>query len=189
MQPYISETIGRNTVLKDLRTKLYQDRIIFIDGDITSERANSVVMQLLWLKADNPDKDIDIYINSFGGCVYSGYAIKDVIHSLDCKVNTYGVGTCMSMGGYLLSCGTGVRSATKNCRIMLHAVSSHSQGTIHDIEVDFKETKYLHDKIIQDVLESSKGKLDKDTLLEKTQRDWYMSPEEAIKFGIIDKVV
>jgi len=182
--PSVIETIGRSSRAFDLPTKLLQDRIIYLGEDVNEETSNSIIMQLLWLNADAPGKEIDFYINSPGGSVYDGLAIKDVIDNLKCKVNTIGLGICASMGAYLLSAGTGERKATKNCRIMIHSVSSGTRGTIHDIEIDYKETKYLQDKLMQDITDFSKGKSSLETIIEKSQRDCYMSPEEAIELGI-----
>jgi ATP-dependent Clp protease, protease subunit len=184
--PSVIETTGRSSRAFDLPTKLLQDRIVYLGEEVNEETSNSIIMQLLWLNADAPDKDIDFYINSPGGSVYDGLAIKDVMDNLKCKVNTIGLGMCASMGAYLLSAGTGERKATKNCRIMIHSVSSGTRGTIHDIEIDYKETKYLQDKLMQDITDFSKGKSSLESIIEKSKRDCYMSPEEAIELGLID---
>ncbi len=146
-------------------------------------------MQLLWLSSNQPGVDIDLYINSPGGCVYNGYAIKDIIDTIDCKVNTLGIGMCASMGAYLLSAGTGTRKATKHCRIMIHSVRSGTQGPIQDMQVDFEETQYLQDSILNDIATFTKGKSTIEDLKSKTQRDYYMNPEESLVLGLIDKIV
>lgn len=186
--PNVIETTGRGSKAWDLPTKLLNDRIIYFGSDVNPDTANYTIMQLLWLNADNPDEPIDLYINSPGGSVYDGLAIKDVIDKLDCKVNTVGVGICMSMGAYLLAAGTGTRKAMKNCRIMIHSVSSGTVGTFHDMKVDYEETKYLQDKMIRDIANFTKGKSTVDDIEKMCQRDAYMSPKKAVKLGIIDEI-
>lgn len=187
--PSVIETVGRSSKAFDLPTKLLQDRIIYLCGVIDEESANMVIMQLLWLQADNEAEPINLYINSPGGDVYQGLGIRDIMDGISCKVNTVGVGLCASMGAYLLAAGTGHRSATKNCRIMIHSVSSGSSGTFHDIEVDYEETKYLQDTMINDITEFTKGKATARQIKDKTMRDCYMNVDEAIGLGLIDKKV
>ena len=187
--PSVIETTGRSTKSFDLPTKLLQDRLIYLGGEVTPELANIVIMQLLWLNTDDPESDINLYINSPGGSVYDGLAIKDVIHTINAKVNTVGVGICASMGAYLLSAGTGERKATDNCRIMIHSVSGGAVGTFQDIEIDYKETKHLQDKMIEDIAGFTKGKSTVDEIVSKTQRDYYMNVEEAKEIGLIDSIV
>lgn len=187
--PHVIEKTGRSEKPIDLPSRLLQDRIVYFGTDVNSDTANVAIMQLLWLAADDPDKEIDFYINSPGGSVYDGLAIKDVIDSIPCKVNTVGVGMCASMGAYLLSAGTGERKAMKNCRIMIHSVSSGTMGTFHDMEIDYEETKYLQDRLLVDIANYTKGKSSVDVLKMKTQRDYYMSAEEAVNLGLIDTVL
>ena len=187
--PNIIEKVGRSQKLYDLPTKLLQDRIIYFSDEVHTASANYTIMQLLWLNSDNPEEPISLYINSPGGCVYDGLAIKDIIDNLDCKVNTVGVGMCASMGAYLLSAGTGERRVTKNCRIMIHSVSSGTYGTYHDMEIDYEETKFLQKKMLEDMAGFTDGKTSLATLKRKTQRDYYMTAEEAIKMGLIDSIV
>ena len=188
-EPSVIETIGRSSKAFDLASKLLQDRIIFLGDQIMSDNTNSIIMQMLWLAADSPEEPISLYINSPGGVIYDGLAIKDIMDDIPCKVNTVGVGMCASMGAYLLAAGTGTRRVTKNCRIMLHSASSGTKGTIHDMAVDFNETKYMNDKLLEDIVSFSCGKLTEELLNKATQRDHYMNPEEAINMGIIDAVV
>lgn len=187
--PSIIETTGRSSRSFDLPTKLLQNRIVYLAGEINDESANVVVMQLLWLNADNPDEPINLYINSPGGSVYAGLAIKDLMYSLDCKVNTFGVGLCASMGAYLLAAGTGERAATQNTRILIHSVSAGTIGTVHDMEIDFKESKFMHDHLLSDLESFTKGKSTRKSLNTKTKRDYYMGVQEAIKLGLLDAVV
>lgn len=187
--PHVIEKTGRSEKPIDLPSRLLQDRIIYFGTDVNSDTANIAIMQLLWLAADDPDKDIDFYINSPGGSVYDGLAIKDIFDSIPCKVNTVGVGMCASMGAYLLAAGTGTRKAMKNCRIMIHSVSSGTMGTFHDIEIDYEETKFLQDRLLVDISNYTKGKSTLETIKMKTQRDYYMSAEEAVILGLIDSKI
>lgn len=187
--PHVIEKTGRSEKPIDLPSRLLQDRIIYFGTDVNSDTANIAIMQLLWLAADDPEKDIDFYINSPGGSVYDGLAIKDVMDTLPCKVNTVGVGMCASMGAYLLSAGTGTRKAMKNTRIMIHSVSSGTIGTIHDMKVDYEETKFLQDQLMKDIAGYTKGKSTVEEIDDLCKRDNYMSAEEAIQLGLIDTVV
>lgn len=187
--PHVVEKTGRSEKPIDLPSRLLQDRIVYLGDSVSPESANIVIMQLLWLAADKPEEPINFYINSPGGSVYDGLAIKDIIDSISCPVNTVGVGICMSMGAYLLSCGTGVRKAMKNCRIMIHSVSSGMGGTFHDMKVDYEETKFLQDQMMMDIAKYSKGKSTVQEIEEFCKRDKYMSSAEAIELGLIDEIV
>lgn len=189
--PYITKQIGRSTKLVDIPTEMLSQRIVFLGTGIDDYIANSIVQQLMWL-ATVGTEDIDLYIQSPGGSCYAGLMIKDCIDILakqGIKVNTIGTGMVASMGAYLLASGTGKRKATKNCRIMIHSVSSGSRGTIHDMEVDFNESKYLNDKLMVDIANFTKGKSTVEDIQKKCQRDCYMSPEECIQYGLIDAIV
>ena len=187
--PSIIERIGKNSKVYDIPTKMLEDRIVFLNEEIDSDVANSIIMQLLWLASDNPDEPIDLYIKSPGGSVYDGLALKDIIHKIPCKVNTIAIGMVASMGAYLLSAGTGVRKALRNSRIMIHSVSSGTRGTIIDMQVDLKETEYLNDKLMKDMSEFSKGKMSIEDVEKYCQRDYYMSPEDAKDLGLIDEII
>ena len=190
--PYITKQIGRSTKLIDIPTEMLSQRIIFLGTAIDDYVANSIVQQLMWL-ATVSSEDIDLYIQSPGGSVYAGLSIADCINLLDkqgIKVNTIGTGMVASMGAYLLSAGTGVRKATKNCRIMVHSVSSGTgYSTVHDQRVHIKETEFLQKQLMLDIVNNSKGKLTIEELNAKSERDWHMSPDEAIKTGLIDAIV
>jgi len=187
--PSIIEKNGRSSKVFDLPTKLFQDRIIYLGSNINRESTNSIIMQLLWLNTNDPKKPIDLFINSRGGDVNNGLAIKDIIYTLKCKVNTIGTGECSSMAAYLLAAGTGERKTTKNCRIMIHSVSSGTIGKIQDMEIDYKEAKYIHEKILLDIAQFTKGKSSVKVLRNKINRDYYMTPDEAIKLGLIDFIM
>lgn len=187
--PYITKTIGRSVKLVDIPTEMLSQRIIYLGTEIDDFVANSIIQQMMWLATVN-DEPIDLYIQSPGGSVYAGLAISDCIDSLNkngIKVNTIGTGLVASMGAYLLAAGTGTRQATKNCRIMLHSVSSGvGYSTYHDQKVNFKETEYLQQQLMIDIVNSSKGKLTLEVLNIKCERDWYINTDDAIKYGIID---
>lgn len=187
--PNVIEKTGRSEKPIDLPSRLLQDRIVYLGEDVNPDTANIVIMQMLWLAADNPDLPINFYINSPGGSVYDGLAIKDIIDHIPCKVNTVGVGMCASMGAYLLACGTGERRAMKHCRIMIHSVSSGTMGTFHDMKIDYEETKFLQDSLLIDIANFTNGKSTLETIRTKTLRDFYMSAEDAKMLGLIDKVV
>ena len=188
--PYITKTIGRSVKLVDIPTEMLSQRIIYLGTEIDDFVANSIIQQMMWLATVNDDP-IDLYIQSPGGSVYAGLGIVDCIDSLNkngVKVNTIGTGLVASMGAYLLAAGTGTRQATKNCRIMLHSVSSGvGYSTYHDQKVNFKETEYLQQQIAIDIVNSSKGKLTLEVLNIKCERDWYINTDDAIKYGIIDE--
>ena len=188
--PYITKTIGRSVKLVDIPTEMLSQRIIYLGTEIDDFVANSIIQQMMWLATVN-DEPIDLYIQSPGGSVYAGLSISDCIDSLNkngIKVNTIGTGLVASMGAYLLAAGTGTRQATKNCRIMLHSVSSGvGYSTYHDQKVNFKETEYLQQQIAIDIVNSSKGKLTLEVLNIKCERDWYINTDDAIKYGIIDE--
>lgn len=189
--PYITKQIGRSTKLVDIPTEMLSQRIIFLGTEVDDYVANSLIQQMMWLSTVG-EEDIDLYIQSPGGSVYAGRAISDCMDILakkGIKVNTIGTGIVASMGAYLLASGTGTRKATKNCRIMTHAVSSGSRGTIHDMEIDFNESKYLNDSLMVDLVNFSKGKSTLEDIKKKTERDNYMSPEEAIITGLIDAII
>lgn len=186
--PYITKTIGRSVKLVDIPTEMLSQRIIYLGTEIDDFVSNNIIQQMMWLATVNDDP-IDLYIQSPGGSVYAGLAIKDCIDSLNKNgviVNTIGTGLVASMGTYLLAAGTGTRQATKNCRIMLHSVSSGTRGTIIDMLVDLEETKYLNDSIMVDITNFTKNKSTIEDIKKKCERDCYMSAEDAVYAGIID---
>jgi len=187
--PEIIEKTGRNKRGFTIPTKLYEKGIITLMNEVDDDLAYTIITQLLYLDTLDTDEHIKLYINSPGGVVTAGLAIYDTINSMRRKVDTIGMGSCASMGQFLLTCGTGERKALKNARIMMHSVSSGAQGTVHDIKIDFEETQYLQDKLMSIMSGMTKGKLSLDDIEKMTQRDKYLSPEECIKYGLIDSVV
>jgi ATP-dependent Clp protease, protease subunit len=187
--PYVIERSSRGERSYDIFSRLLMDRIVFLGSPIGDDVANVIIAQLLFLQADNPEKDIYLYINSPGGSVYAGLAIYDTIQFLSCPVNTYCMGIAASMGSFLLSAGTkGKRYALPNSRIMLHQPSmSFSQGTAADLEIQAKEILYLRERLNQIYSDNTGQPIER--INEDLDRDRFMSPEEAKEYGLIDTVI
>jgi len=187
LTPYVIEDTGRGERSMDIYSRLLKDRIIFIGTEICDQVANVVVAQLLFLKMEDPKKDISLYINSPGGQITSGLAIYDTMRYLGCDIHTYCIGQAASMAALLLSSGTkGKRFALPNSRIMLHQPYGGIMGTSEDIALQAREILELK-KITSRILsENTKQSIEK--ILEDSERDFYMNAEEAIKYGLIDAV-
>ena len=187
--PYVIERSSRGERSYDIFSRLLMDRIVFLGNPITDDVANVIIAQLLFLQADNPEKDIYLYINSPGGSVYAGLAIFDTIQFLSCPVNTYCMGIAASMGSFLLSAGTkGKRYALPNSRIMLHQPSmSFARGTAADLEIQAKEILYLRERLNRIYAENTGQPIER--INEDLDRDRFMSPEEARDYGLIDTVI
>src|SRR5690606_33656131 len=183
--PYVIERSSRGERSYDIFSRLLMDRIVFLGSAINDDVANVIIAQLLFLQADNPEKDIYLYINSPGGSVYSGLAIYDTIKFLSCPVNTYCMGIAASMGSFLLAAGTKwKRYALPNSRIMLHQPSGGTQGTAADIEIQAKEILYLRERLNKIYAENTGQPMER--INEDLDRDRFMSPEEAKVYGLID---
>ena len=186
--PYVIERSSRGERSYDIFSRLLMDRIIFLGTPINDDVANIIIEQLLFLQADNPEKDIYIYINSPGGSVYSGLAIYDTMQFLTCPVNTYCMGIAASMGSFLLAAGTkGKRYALPNSRIMLHQPSGGTQGTAADVEIQAKEILYLRERLNEIYAKNTGQPVERIT--EDLDRDRFMSPDEAKEYGLIDHVI
>lgn len=186
--PYVIERSSRGERSYDIFSRLLMDRIIFLGSPVDDNVANVVIAQLLFLQADNPEKDIYLYINSPGGSVYSGLAIYDTIQYLTAPVATMCMGMAASMGALLLAAGTkGKRSALPNSRIMIHQPSGGSQGTAADIEIQAREILYARERL-NEILAFHTGQ-PIERIAEDVDRDRFMSPAEAVEYGIIDHVV
>lgn len=171
----------------DIYSRLLEDRIIFLTGEITDEIANSVVAQLIFLEGKDPEKDISLYINSPGGSVSAGLAIYDTMNFIKCDVTTICVGLAASMGAFLLSSGAkGKRFALPNSEIMIHQPLGGAQGQASDIEIQANHIKRIKEKINHVLSEQSGQPLEK--VQKDTDRDFYMSAEEALEYGLIDKI-
>ncbi|MFV0340256.1 MAG: ATP-dependent Clp protease proteolytic subunit [Parachlamydiaceae bacterium] len=188
LTPYVIEDTGRGERSMDIYSRLLKDRIIFIGTDITDHVANVVVAQLLFLKMEDPKKDVHIYINSMGGYITAGLAIYDTLQWLGCTINTYCIGQASSMGALLLTAGTkGKRFALPHSRIMIHQPSGGVGGTSADIDLQAKEILVLK-KMLNEILAEKTGQT-VEQIAQDSERDFYMSPEEAKKYGLIDEVI
>ena len=186
--PYVIERTSRGERSYDIFSRLLMDRIIFLGNPVTDEVANVIVAQLLFLDADDPERDINMYINSPGGSVYAGMAIYDTMQHLRAPVATYCVGVAASMGAVLLAGGTaGKRNALPNSRIMIHQPSSGAQGTAADIEIQAKEILFIRERLNQILSDHTGQPVEK--VAEDVDRDRFMSPVEAQEYGLIDRVL
>jgi ATP-dependent Clp protease protease subunit len=185
--PYIIERSSRGERTYDIFSRLLMDRIVFLGAPINDDVSNIIIAQLLFLDADNPEKDIYMYVNSPGGVVSSGMAIYDTMQHMRAPVNTICMGMAASMGSFLLAAGTkGKRSALPHARIMIHQPSGGSQGTASDIEIQAREILYLRTKMNELYAKHTGQSIDQ---IEKDMdRDRYMSADEAKTYGIIDSV-
>ena len=186
--PMVVESSGHGERGYDIYSRLLKDRIILLGTPVDDDVANLVIAQLLFLQAEAPGKDIDLYINSPGGSVTAGLAIYDTIQSISCDVKTYCIGQCASMGALLLSSGTaGKRFALPHSRIMIHQPWGGAQGSAADIEIQSKEILRLR-SILNSILSRHTGKNLK-TIEKDTNRDFFMSASEAAAYGIVDSVI
>jgi ATP-dependent Clp protease, protease subunit len=186
--PYVIERSSRGERSYDIFSRLLMDRIIFLGTPIDDNVANIVIAQLLFLEADNPEKEIFLYINSPGGSVYAGLAIYDTVQYLKSPVATMCMGMAASMGSLLLAAGAaGKRSALPNSRIMIHQPSGGSQGTAADIEIAAREILYARERL-NGILAKHTGQT-VEKIADDVDRDRFMSPLEAKEYGIIDHVV
>ncbi|SMB95460.1 ATP-dependent Clp protease proteolytic subunit [Deinococcus hopiensis] len=186
--PYVIEQTGRGERMYDIYSRLLKDRIIFVGTPIESQMANTIVAQLLLLDSQNPEQEIQMYINCPGGEVYAGLAIYDTMRYIKAPVSTICVGIAMSMGSVLLMAGDkGKRLALPNSRIMIHQGSSGFRGNTPDVEVQARETLFLRDRMVD--LYHTHTSLPHDKLLRDMERDYFMTPAEAQKYGLIDAVI
>ncbi|CAM3737549.1 ATP-dependent Clp protease proteolytic subunit [Deinococcus frigens] len=186
--PYVIEQTGRGERSYDIYSRLLKDRIIFVGTPVESQMANAIVAQLLLLDSQNPEQEIQMYINCPGGEVYAGLAIYDTMRYIKAPVSTICVGMAMSMGSVLLMAGDrGKRLALPNSRIMIHQGSSGFRGNTPDVEVQAKETLKMRDTLIG--LYNKHTDLPHDKLLRDMERDYFMSGEEAKQYGLIDSVI
>ena len=186
--PYVVEDTGRGERAMDIYSRLLKDRIVMIGQEITEPLANTVIAQLLFLMSEDPKKDIQIFINSPGGYITAGLAIYDTIRFLGCDVNTYCIGQAASMGALLLSAGTkGKRYALPHSRMMIHQPSGGIIGTSADIQLQAAEILTLKRHLANILAECTGQHVEK--IIEDSERDFFMGAEEAIAYGLIDKVV
>lgn len=188
MIPTVIEQSGRGDRAFDIYSRLMRDRIIFLAEPIESEMANRIVAQMLFLEAEDPDKDIYLYINSPGGSVLAGLGIYDTMNHIRPDVCTICYGFAASMGAFLLGAGAkGKRTSLPNARIMIHQPSGGAQGQAVDIEIQAREILYLKRRINQSMADYTGKSLEQ--IEEDTERDFFMSAQEAMEYGLIDRVI
>jgi ATP-dependent Clp protease, protease subunit len=185
--PYVIEDTGRGERAMDIFSRLLKDRIIFIGTEINDQVANTVIAQLLFLRAEDPKKDVNLYINSPGGIISSALAIYDTMQFMSYEINTYCLGQSASMAALLLAAGTkGKRFALPNSRIMIHQPSGGVTGSSADIALQAQEILVLK-KMCATIMSDLTGKTS-EQILEDSERDLFMGPKEALNYGIIDKI-
>lgn len=186
--PYVVEKSGREERVYDIYSRLLKDRIVFLGTQVNDEVANIIVAQMLFLQSDDPKADIHLYINSPGGSVSAGMAIYDTMQFVTCDVATYCIGQAASMGAVLLTAGAaGKRHALPNARIMIHQPLAGMQGTAEEIAIHAKEFRRIKQKMNEIMLKHTGHPLEK---IEKdTDRDRFMSAEEAAEYRLVDKVI
>ncbi|WP_088833184.1 ATP-dependent Clp endopeptidase proteolytic subunit ClpP [Paenibacillus tyrfis] len=186
--PYVVEQTGRGERTYDIYSRLLQDRIVFLTGPVTDEAANAIIAQLLFLDADDPDKEIKLYINSPGGSIAAGLAIYDAMRHVKPDVSTLCIGLAASMGAFLLSGGTkGKRYALPNSEVMIHQPLGGAQGQASDIEIGARRILKLRDKL-NGLLAAHTGQ-PLDTVERDTDRDYFMNAQDALAYGIIDQIL
>ena len=186
--PTVIEQSGRGERAFDIYSRLLRERIIFLGTEINDQVSDSLVAQLLYLEAEDPSKDIQIYVNSPGGSVTAGLAIYDTMQQISPDIVTICFGVAASMGAFLLSGGTkGKRLALPNSRIMIHQPLGGAQGQAVEIEIQAKEILYLKKTLNNLLCEHTGQPLEK--IVEDTERDYFLSPSEAVSYGLIDKVI
>jgi ATP-dependent Clp protease protease subunit len=187
MVPMVVEQTARGERAYDIYSRLLKDRIIFLVGPVEDYMANLVVAQMLFLESENPDKDINLYINSPGGSVTAGLSIYDTMQFVKPNVSTLCVGQAASMGAFLLAAGaSGKRYALPNSRMMLHQPSGGSRGVASDIEIQAQEILLMREQL-NDIIAKHTGQ-DVETVAKDTDRDFWMSPDAAKEYGLVDQV-
>ena len=188
MVPMVIEQSGRGERAYDIYSRLLRERIVFLVGPVNDHSANLVVAQLLFLESENPDKDIYLYINSPGGSVSAGMSIYDTMQFIKPNVSTLCIGLAASMGAFLLAAGEkGKRLSLPNSRVMIHQPSGGSQGMASDIEIQAKEILYLRERLARIMADNTGQTIEQ--IHKDTDRDRFMSSEEAVEYGLIDKVL
>ncbi len=185
--PVVIEKDGSNERAYDLYSRLLKDRIVFVGTPVEDQMANAIIAQLLFLEANDPDKDIFMYINSPGGVVSAGMAIYDVMRYIKPDIQTLCVGSAASMGCFLLAGGTpGKRFSLPHSRIMMHLISGGQRGNMEDVRVQFHEMEAVHELMLSIFAENTGHSFEE--MVAAVQRDKFMSPAEALEFGVIDEI-
>lgn len=186
--PYVVEKSGREERVYDIYSRLLKDRIMFLGQQVNDEISNSLVAQMLFLQSEDPKADIHLYINSPGGSITAGLAIYDTMQFVSCDVATYCIGQAASMGAVLLTAGAkGKRFALPSARIMIHQPLAGMQGSAHEIEIHVEELRRVKRKMNEIMIRHTGHSLEK--IEEDTDRDRFMSADESVEYGLIDKVV
>ena len=186
--PYVIDNTGKGERSYDIYSRLLEDRVIFLTGEINDAVANTVVAQLIYLEGLDPDKDISLYINSPGGSVTAGLAIYDTMNYIKCDVSTICIGMAASMGAFLLSSGAkGKRFALKNSEIMIHQPLGGAQGQASDIKIQADHIMRIKHKLNSILAENSSQPYE--VIEQDTDRDNYMSAEDALEYGLIDEII
>ena len=186
--PIVIESSGRGERSFDIYSRLLRDRIVFLNSEVNDQTASLIVAQLLFLESEDPDKDISLYINSPGGSVSAGMAIYDTMQYIKCDVSTICIGMAASMGAFLLSSGTkGKRLALPNAEIMIHQPSAGTQGQITDMAIHLKRLEIVKTRLTG-ILAANTGK-PLDVVRADCERDNFMTAQEAMEYGLIDKVI
>jgi len=186
--PMVVEQSGRGERAYDIYSRLLKERVIFLVGPVNDQMANLIVAQMLFLESENPDKDISLYINSPGGSVSAGLAILDTMNFIKPDVSTLCTGLAASMGAFLLAAGAkGKRFSLPNSRVMIHQPSGGSQGMASDIEIQAKEILYLRERLARIMSDNTGQSIEQ--IHRDTDRDRFMSADESVEYGLIDKVL
>ena len=186
--PYVVEQTSKGERSYDIYSRLLKDRIVFLDGEVTDESASVIVVQLLFLEAEDPTKDINLYINSPGGSVTAGFAIYDTMNYIKCDVSTICIGMAASMGAFLLSSGAkGKRFALPNAEVMIHQPLGGAKGQATEIQIVAEQILKTKKKL-NSILAKNTGK-SVEVITADTERDNYMEAQEAMEYGLIDKVI
>ncbi len=185
--PHVVETTHRGERTWDIFSRLLKDRIVFLGSAVDDDVANIIIAQFLFLESEDPDKDIQLYINSPGGVVTAGLAIFDTMQYVRCPVSTICIGQAASMGALLLGAGEkGRRYALPHSRIMIHQPLGGARGQATDIEIQAREIRHMKD-VVTDILVSATGK-NRDDIIRDIERDFYMGPVQAKEYGLIDEI-
>jgi ATP-dependent Clp protease protease subunit len=186
--PMVIEQSGRGERAYDIYSRLLKERVIFLVGPVNDQMANLIVAQMLFLESENPDKDISLYINSPGGSVSAGLAIFDTMNFIKPDVSTLCTGLAASMGAFLLAAGAkGKRFSLPNSRVMIHQPSGGSQGMASDIEIQAKEILYLRERLARIMADNTGQTIEQ--IHKDTDRDRFMSADESVEYGLIDRVL
>lgn len=188
--PMVVEREGNSERSYDLFSRMLKDRILFIQGEVRDDMANLAVSQLLFLESEDPHTPITLYINSPGGSVTAGLAIKNTMNYISCPVHTVGMGMCASMGAFLLASGEpGHRYVMKDTIVMIHQVLSGYQGQATDMGIHYEYTKSLKDKLNKYLSEYTNGKVSYEEMVELCERDNFLTAERAVQLGLVDEII